>query len=375
MDSILVTGVTFFIILSILVFIHELGHFLAAVWAGVWVEEFCFGLPPRLYGKKIGETIYSINALPIGGFVRLHGENDEETIIDPKRAFLKKSRKVRSVIVLAGVFMNFLLGIFAFSSVYTYTGIPTLTQTGKVEVIGVMEGSPAESAKLEVGDVVKTIDGSGVSTVSEFIETVDSKNGKEVLLGIERGEENLDIKVTPRVDPPEGEGALGISISSTSVTYTFPPIWQRPFLGIYHGFQDAIFWGGLILSGLGSMVQNLFSGVIPKDVAGPAGLLALTSEVSKQGIIPLINWMGIISINLAILNVVPFPALDGGRLLFIGIEGIFGRRIVPRVESWIHAAGLALLVLLLLAVTIREVRMIIQLGFSGYVQFLQQQGM
>ena len=371
----LVTIIIFVVLLSILVLVHELGHFLVARRAGVLVEEFGFGLPPRLYGKKIGETIYSINALPIGGFVRLHVENDEETIIDPKRAFLKKSRKVRSVIVLAGVFMNFLLGIFAFSSVYTYTGIPTLTQTGKVEVIGVMEGSPAESAKLEVGDVVKTIDGSGVSTVSEFIETVDSKNGKEVLLGIERGEENLDIKVTPRVDPPEGEGALGISISSTSVTYTFPPLWQRPFIGIYHGFQDAIFWGGLILTGLGSMIQNLFSGVIPKDVAGPAGLLALTSEVSKQGIIPLINWMGIISINLAILNVVPFPALDGGRLLFIGIEGIFGRRIVPRVESWIHAAGLALLVLLLLAVTIREVRMIIQLGFSGYVQFLQQQGM
>ncbi len=370
----ILTVIIFIIILSILVLVHELGHFLAARHFGILVEEFGFGLPPRLYGKKIGETVYSINALPIGGFVRLHGENDEETITEPNRAFLNKSRKVRSVIVLAGVFMNFLLGIFAFASVYTFSGIPSLVETGRVEVIDVMKDSPAEAVNLKVGDIVKTIDGKEVSKVSEFIEMIDSKEGKETVLALERGNEKFEIKITPRLNPPEGEGALGISISSTSVVYTFPPFWQRPFIGMYHGFLDAIFWGRLVLTGLGTMVANLFSGIIPKDVAGPAGLLALTSEVSKQGVVALINWLGIISINLAILNVVPFPALDGGRLLFIGIEGLFGRRVVPKIESWIHAAGLALLVLLLLAITVREVRQILQLGFAGYVQFLQQQG-
>jgi regulator of sigma E protease len=126
----------------------------------------------------------------------------------------------------------------------------------------------------------------------------------------------------------------------------------------------------MVLSGFGKIILELFSGALPKDVAGPAGLFVMTSEIAKIGILPLINWLGIISINLAILNIFPFPALDGGRLLFIGFEKLFGRRIMPKVESWIHAISLGLLVLFLLAITVREVKSIYSLGLSGFLDSL-----
>jgi regulator of sigma E protease len=365
--------VNFIVILSILVLVHELGHFFAAKKAGIWVEEFGFGLPPRLFGKKFGETLYSINLLPFGGFVRLHGENTEESITKPGRAFLNKSKMVRSGIILAGVIMNFILAIFAFSVFYTFTGIPDGTvETGQVQVVGIAKDSPAGQSGLQDGDIVTKIDDTSITTSGELISTVNDNLGHEITMTVERNGETKQIITTPRENPPEGEGALGIAISSTRVQYLFPPLWKRLPLGIYYGFKEAIFWGGVIISGLFTMIKSLFMGHVPSDIAGPAGLLALTSEVTKQGFFATVNWLGIISVNLAILNVIPFPALDGGRLLFIFIEKIFGRRVLPKVESIIHTVGFALLILLIVAITVREVRLISQYGFSGYVDYLTQ---
>ena len=360
----------FFVILSILVLVHELGHFLVARRAGIWVEEFGFGLPPRVFGKKIGETIYSVNLLPFGGFVRLHGENSEDLIKKPEKAFINKSPLIKAGIVVAGVIMNFLLGIFAFAIVYSVTGIPR--EAGFVKIEEIKSGSPAEAAGILPGDIVRQVDEIKIGSNSDFIANVDAKRGSEVNLLIERsGDEELSIKVSPRKDPPEGEGALGVLISDSEIYY--PPIWQRPFVGVYYGFKEAIFWGGAVILGMFNIFLNLFGGVFPKDVAGPVGLFVVTREIAKVGIIPLINWVGIISVNLAILNILPIPALDGGRLLFIGIEKLFGRRILPKLESWLHVVGLGLLVLFLIAVTFREVALIRNLGIEGYLDFLSQQ--
>jgi len=357
---------TFILVLSILVIVHELGHFIAAKRAGVWVEEFGFGLPPRVFGKKFGETLYSLNMLPFGGFVKLHGENTEDQITDSKRAFLTKSKKVKTVIILAGVIMNFILGIFAFGIVYSFLGVPKTTEN--VKIVEVRDGSPAKESGVLINDIVRSVGGQSVKSNEEFINKVEGYKGKEVVIQLERpGVQGLvTVNTIPRVNPPANEGSLGVVITSTE-TY-FAPIWQRPFYGVYYGFKDAIFWGKLVAVGMFDMVTGLFRGQVPKDVAGPVGIYVLTTQAAKFGIFSLINFLGVLSVNLAILNVLPFPALDGGRLLFIVIETIFGKKIVPRIEATIHTVGIIILITLILAITAHDVqKLIVNGGVAGYL--------
>jgi len=352
------------LVLSFLILVHELGHFIAAKKSGVYVEEFGIGLPPRIFGKKIGETIYSINALPFGGFVKLHGENSEEAIKYPKRSFLKKSKKTRIFIITAGVLMNFFVGILAFSITYSFSGIPR--STDEVKVVEVVSGSPAQISGVLVGDIVKKVDEINVSDTSEFISLVNEKLDQKVLVEIERtiGEESetKKIRITPRANPPENEGPLGVIITSTETYY--PPIWKRPFIGVYYGFKEAIFWGITIFQGLYSMIVGLFSGKVPQDVSGPVGIFAITTEAAKYGILSLINFIGIFSVNLAILNIIPFPALDGGRVLFIAIETIIGKKVLPKVENLAHSIGMIFLLILLIVLTARDIQRLITVGGS-----------
>lgn len=359
------TVLIFFLVLSVLVLIHELGHFLVARKNGVWVEEFGFGLPPRIYSKKFGETLYSVNLLPFGGFVKLHGENSEEGVSIPERAFINKGKKSRIAIIVAGVLMNFALAIVAFGIVYSFNGITK--DTGEVRVVEISASSPAQTAGLLVGDVIKRADGEGVKSVPEFIEVVEKNKGERTSFEILRGEENLKLTITPRAEPPEGEGPLGVTISSTEVYY--PPILLRPFYGIYYGFIDALFWGKTVFLGIISIFTDLFSGNAPKDLAGPVGIYAVTSEAAKFGPLAVINLMGILSINLAILNILPFPALDGGRLLFIGIETVLRRKVTPKIESAIHTVGMIILLLAIFAITAGDIGKIIKFGgISGFLE-------
>lgn len=351
----------FLAVLSLLILVHEFGHYWTAKKSGVWVEEFGFGLPPRLIGKKIGETIYSINLFPFGGFVRLHGEQEEEGITNPKRAFLNKSKKVRVAVVAAGVVMNFLLAVAAFAIVYSFSGVPR--DTGEVKVVDIAPASPAQVSGLLVGDVIKKVDGKEVDKVEDFINAVEEKKGKRVQIETDKGR----LTLTPREDPPEGEGPLGVVITTTEIFY--PPVWQRPFYGVYFGFKEALFWGETVVTGFISIFQNLFRGEAPKDLAGPVGIFAITTEAAKIGILALVNFVGILSVNLAVLNVLPFPALDGGRLLFIAIESVIGRKIIPKVEAVIHTVGMIILLALLLAITIGDIRkLIIFGGIDGFLR-------
>lgn len=354
----------FLLVLSILVLVHELGHFIVARRSGVLVEEFGFGIPPRIFAVKAGETLYSLNLLPFGGFVKLHGETTEEGVSYPNRAFLNKSKKVRTSILVAGVLMNFILAIFAFAVVYSFSGIPK--DTGQVKVVEVTSGSPAQVSGIIVGDIVNLVDGKSVTKVSDFVELVEAKKGSKVAIEIERNGEIKKLTLSPRESPPEGEGPLGVTITATEIYY--PPPLARPFVGIYYGFKEALFWGGTIIIGLIDIISGLFKGQAPKDLAGPVGIFAITSEAARFGILPLVNFVGILSVNLAILNIIPFPALDGGRLLFVFIEGILGRKVVPKVEGLIHTIGMIILILLILAITARDIQRLISAGgISGFL--------
>lgn len=371
----LVSIISFIIVLSVLVLVHELGHFVAAKRSGIWVEEFGFGIPPRIIGKKFGETIYSLNLFPFGGFVRLHGESSENQVKKPKRAFINKSKFQRAVIVTAGVFMNFLLGVFIFASVYTFTGIPTyVKETGRVEVLEVQEGSPAMQAGLKKGDIIKSIEGQAIESSGELQSVVDEHKGEQVYVLIDRVGEEQKLSLTPRKEAPEGEGPIGVAISSAKTNYYKGPLWQRPLLGVYYGVKESIFWGAAIVLGLIKLISELFVGKVPQDVAGPVGILAITSQAAQEGFLDVVNLTAILSINLGILNIIPFPALDGGRLLFIVIEAMLGKKVYPKLESVIHAAGMVILILLLLVITAHDIQGLINAGgISGFIDsFLQQ---
>ena len=357
--------IVFFLVLLILMLVHELGHFIAAKKAGVWVEEFGFGIPPRLYGKKIGDTVYSINMIPFGAFVRLHGEAEGEKVKKSKKAFVNKKPWQKIIIIIAGVIMNFILAIVCFAVVYSYTGVPR--ESENVTVISVFKDSPAEKAGILPGDVVFTLDGENIKTTDVFIRIIDDKKDTEVNLTLLREDnEYVNTTLTPRGEPPAGEGPMGVAITSTEIY--FPPLWQRPFLGVYHGFKEALFWGSAIVLGLLEMFRKLFVGQVPSDIAGPVGIYALTSKAASVGILTLVNFVGIFSVNLAILNIIPFPGLDGGRLMFIGAETVLGKKILPKTEGYIHALGLIILIMLLFAITVHDVRRVLDAGsISGFL--------
>jgi len=383
------TLLLFLLILSVLVLIHEFGHFIIAKKGGILVEEFGIGLPPRIWGKKIGETIYSVNALPIGGFVRMYGEESQE---NPKsqipnlklkgRAFFDKSIGRRVGVVLAGVTMNFLLAVIVFSITYFISGIPV--KTGKVLVVGITKNSPAELVGLKVDDEVVAVDGEKINGVEKFIKLAKEKAGKVIRLEIKREKENpclvkkqvlgggvgpfegagpdesgcngdnLFLGIIPRVKPPEGEGPLGVAVSEVEMKHF--PFWQMPFYGIREGFIESVNWGKMILKSLGEMLGSLiFLRQVPKDISGPIGIYQATGMVAKSGVLAILEFLGILSVNLAIINILPFPALDGGRLLFLTVEVFFGRKIAPKIEAWVNNAGMIVLLGLILLITINDV--------------------
>lgn len=363
----------FIVVLSVLILSHEFGHYIVAKKSGIKVEEFGFGLPPRIWGKKVGETLYSINALPFGGFVRLHGEQEESSETNINRSFLHKRKIIRAFVVTAGVIMNFLLAIVAFAIVYSFSGIPR--DTGRIKVVDISANSPAQKSGIIVGDIITKVAGESINNSDAFISKTADYKGKIIVYEIERNvdgnSQNINIKLTPRESPPEGEGPVGVTITTTEIY--FPPVWQRPFYGIYYGFKDGIFWGKTILFSLKDMASNIISGNKPQGVSGPIGIYAVTTEASKGGFLSLLNFIGILSVNLAILNIVPFPALDGGRLLFIGIEAVTKKRVPTKVEAVIDNVGFIILITLLLVITFGDVRRLITTGsIEGFINSLSK---
>lgn len=361
----MITVLIFLLLLSVLVLVHELGHFIAAKKLGVKAEEFGVGFPPRV--KKLFNwrgTEFTLNWLPLGGFVRLRGEDPEiklPRVIAEKTGFFW-AQKIwkRTLILLAGVTMNMLLAVVVFSVSYTVIGIPV--KTDKVFIEGVAPSSPAEKAGLGSGDQVLEIispdQNIPVADTDKFIEIVNQNLEREIFLKIAPKDITVIkvINIIPRSkeETPDGQGALGVVVSNIELIHY--PWWKMPFLSAWFGLKEAFLWGVEIISGLVHMLSNLIvRGQVPQDIAGPVGIASVTGKIAAQGLIPLLQFMGILSVNLAIVNVLPIPALDGGRLLFLVIEKLRGRPVNPKKEYWANLIGYALLISLIVLITIHDI--------------------
>ncbi len=356
----LVTIIVFLLILTVLVLIHEAGHFFVAKKLGIKVEEFGFGLPPRAFGIKKGETIYSINWLPIGGFVRLYGEDaagsgevkiKNEEIKDMKRAFFARSAWHRALIVFAGVFMNFVLAVLIISYFYGVVGVQV--PGNKVIISEVTKGSPAQKSGLKAGDTIEAADNKKITSPNQLISITKSHLGERVKLKIESEKSKIirEISVTLRKVYPSDEGPMGVAIMPNIIIKKYP-LYQAPFVGLVEALKDS--W--LIISGLGLVLSDLFfHAQVPKGVAGPVGIAQLTGQFIQVGPLAVLSFVSLLSLNLAILNILPVPALDGGRLFFILIEAITGHKVSRKFEGYTHAIGMAILLALILLITINDI--------------------
>jgi len=343
----------FVLALSILVLVHEFGHFFAAKKTGVKVEEFGLGLPPRIIGKKFGDTVYSLNWLPIGGFCKLYGEDGDGK---GGEAFNHKNPWQKMLIVAGGVLMNLVLAVVIFSVVYGIMGVPSVTE--KVTVVGISKDSPAEKAGLVENDWIKKVNDVEIKTPQQLTDEVGKNKGKKVELVIGGNADLRSVQIEVRENPPAGEGSMGVAISNMEMV-KLP--WYKFYEGIGAGFKEACYWGEIIGGGVFKMISGLFMGNVPKDVSGPIGMYEATSAIKKsQGMLALIHFFGVVSVNLAIVNILPFPALDGGRIIFVLYEMIFKRKVNQKVEIVVNNIGMLLLLGLILLITVGDVGRLIR---------------
>ena len=355
----MITVIIFILILGLLVFVHEFGHFLIARRNGVAVEEFGFGFPPRIFGVKRKGTIYSVNWIPLGGFVKITGEDGEEK--ENPKSFASKSPFARARILAAGVAMNFLLAAVLFS-VGFYKGVPQIAEevrggsarNEKIQIVDVGKNTLAEAMNLQMGDEISgVVGGDGnltkFSSVEEVQNYMKENQGKEIKLDIKRGKKELKLTGIPRTDFPEGEGPLGIALAKTvEVSY---PWYEAVWKGIEYTFSITI----TFIFFLFGMIWRLITGQpVGLDVSGPVGIAVLTGQVAQLGFDYLVRFTAMLSVNLAIINILPIPALDGGRILFILIEKLKGSPVSQKFEQRAHNLGFALLITLMIFVTFRD---------------------
>lgn len=368
------TLLIFIIVLGILVFVHELGHFVVARRNGIKAEEFGFGFPPRMVGvvknaetgkwetvwgnKEVvsPNTVYSLNWIPLGGFVRIKGEDGSQR---DKDSFAVQSAWVRTKVLVAGVAMNFLLA-WVFISIVLMAGFPQMADpngagegSGKrfIQISEVKPNTPAEAMGLQFGDVIQGIDGKKPANVEQVQKYIADHKGQEIVLQVERGKEKLTLAGVPRTDYPEGEGSLGIALGETEIV-RYP--WYQ---AIWEGARTTYGLTLAILGGLFDLLKSLLgfeSAMGLEGVSGPVGIAHLTKQVSELGLVYLMYFTAILSINLGIINILPIPALDGGRVLFVLIEVLKGSPVSQRIEGLFHQFGFIALLLLMVLVTVHD---------------------
>lgn len=341
----------FIFVLLVLVLAHEAGHFFAARAFGIKVEEFGLGIPPRilkLWRDKHG-TLFSLNLLPLGGFVRIKGEEGEGD--GDAESFGSKPASVRALVLLSGVLANLLLAYILFVLVSGLGIMEVVSEEeaafypdAEITILAVATNSPAEQAGIRIGDKV-----SGFKTIEELQKFLKDNSGKEVVLNVFRGRKELAVEAAPRKTPPEGEGPLGIALGWTRIKKT--PWAFAPLEGARMTLRAL--WG--TLAGFYGLAKDLLLQKSPEvDVAGPVGIFNITASAAAAGWGFLMVFLSFLSINLAVINVIPFPGLDGGRLFFIFLEVVRQRRISPKTSALAHSLGLMILIALMLAITYRD---------------------
>lgn len=355
------TVLIFLIVLGILVLVHELGHFGTAKLMGMKIYEFGIGFPPKIWSKKGKDgVIYSINAIPLGGFVNLRETEIEGS--EPN-SFVNKKPWQRAVVILAGVAMNFLLCMVLLSVGYMF-GLPQsvdqealnsgLVKDYKIQVVTVLDNMPAKAAGIEIGDVLKSVDGQEIKSVKDLIAFASTKIGQDVDLTIIHNKQEIskEIKIA-EID--KGKGGIGVGLVETGVV-------SYPFhLAIWHGVKLTFVLTKEFIFAFADILKNLVIGQpLGVQVSGPVGIAVLTGQVAKLGFIYLLQFTALLSLNLAIINAIPFPAFDGGHLVFIILEKIRRKPVDKKIEGIIHTIGFSLLMLLIIVITFGDI-----LRYSG----------
>ena len=367
--------IVFFSLIGLLV-LHELGHFIVAKKFGVPVEEFGIGYPPRIFGKKIGQTIYSINLLPFGAFVRIKGE-EGRTEIEDEKAFYNKPIFQRVLIILGGVISFWIIAFLIFSFLAFSFGIPSIAEnnsainsSAQVQIIGISQDSPADIVDIEAGDIildisltqiplkagldeqenqnltVKTI--SSVEQVQKFIQ---ENKGQKIVLTLKRGADIFEKELLPRVSPPEGEGAMGVALVATVLKRY--PLHQAFWQGALITYRQTI----TIPTALFDALKRKAQGEKVEDLqfVGPIGIGQIMGQALNAGAGNFLILVAMISIWLAIFNLLPIPALDGGKLLFLAIEKVKGRPVNQKIEQNITVFFFLALIALMIFVTIKDI--------------------
>ncbi len=377
----------FIIVLGILIFVHELGHFIFAKKTGMLVEEFAIGFPPRIFSFKKGETKYSVGLIPIGGFVKILGEEyDDPKLPVPnqseidgqvgqggkegqkpknyKRRFTSRPKWAQAIVLLAGVSFNFLLA-WLFISIGFMSGLPVsvnefegeIIEDSRLILVDVLPSSPAGEAGLETGDVILYLDTkggsdsiqnfSGTGVVEEFIA---SHGDREIEIFYKRGNETALASLIPKEGIVDGKPAIGVS---------FGMIGTVKFGILRAGWEGLKTTSSLTIAtavGLFYFVSGLVTGTADlSQVSGPVGIVSMVGDAFNFGFVYLLSFIALISINLAVINLIPIPALDGGRILFVLIESVKGSPLKPKTANWLNLAGFAALLLLMLAVTFSDI--------------------
>jgi regulator of sigma E protease len=347
----LVTLVSFFLILIILILAHELGHFFTAKFFKVRVEEFGIFLPPRIFSFKKGETVYSMNAIPLGGFNKLAGEEDPNV----PGSLAGKSIPVRLIVLSAGSIMNILLPIVLLSIAFMIPHLESVsvnsTDKGQVFVMEVVANSPAAKAGIKVNDIILDAKGEPVQNVNGYENIILSNLGTEITVTVKHYDGSIaEVKLTPQVNAPASQGATGVAI--TNAVRKSDPFW----VAIPNGAKS--YWNMIVLfvSGIVGMIK----GSVPVNLTGPVGLAQLTGEIVKTGFANLLSFAAVISLNLGIVNIFPIPAMDGGRIVFVLLEWVRrGKRVSPKTEGMVHTIGFMLLMLVFVIISYHDILRII----------------
>ena len=327
------------VVIGALIFVHELGHFLAARAAGIRVHEFALGMGPILLSRVKGHTRYSLRAIPIGGFLRVAGEEGEESEIPEAERYDKKPIRVKALFVAGGAFMNFALAIVIFILIFTFMGVPS-TQP----VLGaVSPDSPAEAAGLLPGDRVLYVGEDAIASWTDMQQAVAKYPGREVIFVVDRGGAEQSLAVTPRLDETLNRALVGVQAS-----YEKFNILHAVFLGV----RETIWFTAEIVL----VIVRMITGAVPAEGAGPIGIVVMVGEVARTGLVNLLSFAAVISIQLGLFNLLPIPALDGSKLAFLSLEAIRGKPVDPEWENMIHLLGFALLMGFLVLITFKDLQ-------------------
>ena len=362
--------IIFVIIITALIFVHELGHFLFAKLFKMRVDEFAIGFPPKIFSWKKGETLYSVNLVPFGGFVKIYGENNDEDSVEVKteeRSFASKPRYAQAAVLFAGIVFNILFAWFLFTTSF-YVGAPTAAgpgETGKLMISSVVTASPAELSGMKAGDIVTEIDPPAIVTGSEagragtgktitnptpddIKNVIAGSKGNAISFQINRAGKNILLNIVPvkNIVGEKKDFAIGIEMVLVSVKKL------SLVSSVIEGFKTTITSFKDTAIGIYSFLFKAFQAKADLgQVSGPVGIISIVGDASRFGFGYLLSFAAVISLNLAVINLIPFPALDGGRILIVCVEAIRRKAINAKIINWINGLGFLMLIIFMIAIT------------------------